>query len=199
MKDIMGTMMDLARRGHFVIEQTESGGVFGMFTSTDFIFHRADDATGDLLPYEETLMRGLFPRKRKETSLSDLRNKFYEHIGAIHEQMYRELVKRGYYTRSPQTTRNMWLFGGIGLLLLAGGAFWVGMMLTFISPFMWVPAFGIGLVGVAAMAASSAMPAKTPKGAQEAARWNAFRRYLSNIERYADLEQVTDQFDKYIG
>jgi hypothetical protein len=42
------------------------------------------------------------------------------------------------------------------------------------------------------------MPAKTRKGSELAARWKAFRRYLREIERYTDLAQATDQFEKYL-
>src|SRR6185295_3431970 len=42
------------------------------------------------------------------------------------------------------------------------------------------------------------MPAKTPKGAQEAARWRAFRQYLRNIKKYTDLQQAADQFERYM-
>ena len=43
------------------------------------------------------------------------------------------------------------------------------------------------------------MPAKTVKGAQEAAKWRAFRHYLKNIEQYSDIRQAAQQFDKFIG
>jgi hypothetical protein len=199
MKDILGTMLDLARRGYLVIEQTSGGGVLGMFENTEFHFHRTDKDSGSLRGYEKALLRGLFPGKRTDTKLSDLRNKFYKVIPAIKEQMYRDLVKQGYFTRSPETTRNLWLFGGIGLMVLAGIGFWGGLAATVISPLMVAPPIGVGLVGLVMAVASQAMPAKTPKGAQEAARWQAFRTYLKNIESYTDLSQVTDHFEKYIG
>jgi uncharacterized membrane protein YgcG len=42
------------------------------------------------------------------------------------------------------------------------------------------------------------MPAKTRKGSEEAAKWQAFRTYLANIEKYRDLKEATDQFEKYL-
>jgi len=199
MKDILGTMLDLARRGYLVIEQTTKGGVLGMFESTEFHFHRTDKDSSDLRGHETSLLRGLFPGNRQDTELSDLRNKFYKVIPSIKEQMYRDLVRQGYFVRSPETTRNLWLFGGIGLLALAGVGFWLGLAGMSISPLMVAPPIGLGLVGFVMMGTSQAMPAKTPKGAQEAAQWQAFRTYLKNIERYTDLSQATDQFEKYIG
>jgi uncharacterized membrane protein len=56
----------------------------------------------------------------------------------------------------------------------------------------------IGLIGLAAVVAGGAMPAKTDKGSEAAARWNAFKNYLKRIEQLADLEKVGDQFEKYL-
>ena len=68
-----------------------------------------------------------------------------------------------------------------------------------ISPLAVLPAFGLGITGLVALIAASFMPAKTPKGSQEAARWRAFRTYLQNIKAYTDLKQASDQFEKYIA
>jgi uncharacterized membrane protein len=57
----------------------------------------------------------------------------------------------------------------------------------------------LGITGLVTVIAASFMPAKTLKGAQDAARWNAFRNYLKNITKYADIQQATDQFERYIG
>jgi hypothetical protein len=43
------------------------------------------------------------------------------------------------------------------------------------------------------------MPRKTPKGAEEAARWLAFKRYLQDVEKYTNLEEATAIFDRYLA
>jgi len=43
------------------------------------------------------------------------------------------------------------------------------------------------------------MRSRTAAGEQESAKWKAFRTYLANINKYTDLKQATDQFEKYIG
>ena len=199
MKDVMGTLVDLAQRGYLTIEQTQTGGVFGMFEKTEFVFHREDKSTADLRPYEITLLDGVFGSKRT-VQLSDLRNKFYKKIPAIKEQLYREQVAQGYFKRAPNVTRNLWLAGAIGLIVLAGGLFFVGIAAAeTVSPFAFMPGFGLGITGVALLLASQFMPAKTDKGAQEAAKWRAFRRYLQNVERYSDVAEAAKQFDRYMG
>ncbi len=197
MQDIMATLIDLARRGFIVIEQTATGG---LFSHVEFIFHRTDQDTGQLYPYEQALLRGIFSGYGNTTRLSDLRNKFYTKIPAIKTGLYREVVRNGYFSQSPDTTRSIWTMVGIAILVVAGlvgyGAY---TLLWRLSPLAVLPAFGLGLTGLAALIAANYMPAKTPKGSQEAARWRAFRTYLQNIKKYADLQQASDQFERYIA
>ena len=42
------------------------------------------------------------------------------------------------------------------------------------------------------------MPRKTAKGARAAVQWNAFKNYLKNIEKYAQVKDAQDQFEKYL-
>jgi uncharacterized membrane protein YgcG len=198
MQDILATLVDLARQGYFVIEQTDKSSVLGMFASTEFEFHRTDKPATDLKGFEETLLNGLFPRGRQDTSLSDLRTKFYQYIPAIKEQMYTEVVKKDYFKRSPETTRNLWIFGGIGLAVLAAVAFWGALQVMIVSSLIILPPIGLGIVGMVAAGFGIYMPAKTLKGAQEAARWRAFRKYLEHIEKYTDLKEAAAQFEKYL-
>lgn len=200
MRDIMGTLIDLARRGYFVIEQTQES-TFGLFKKTGFTFHRTDKSADGLRGFESTLLRGLFPKGRKETDLDDLKQKFYTHIPAIKKQMYGELVRAKYFERSPDTTRTIWwTIGGVGLALAAGG-FWVGLsvdIMTLITPVAWLPALGLGIVAATALLFADAMPAKTERGAQQAALWRAFKRYLENIRRFTDVDDADQRFEQYM-
>jgi hypothetical protein len=42
------------------------------------------------------------------------------------------------------------------------------------------------------------MPRKTPQGAEEAAKWLAFKRYLQTIEKHGDLEAAKDKFEEFL-
>jgi hypothetical protein len=42
------------------------------------------------------------------------------------------------------------------------------------------------------------MPAKTRKGAEDAAKWNAFREYLVNLDKYDSAEKAAANFDDYL-
>lgn len=197
MRDVMAVLIDLAQRGYIVIEQTQES-VLGVFKSTDFTFHRTEKPADDLRGFERSMLDGLFPGRREETKLSDLKEKFYKHIGGIRQQLYTALVEAGYFTRSPETTRNLWIGVGIVGLIVATAWFWLLRGQTLISPVIWLPAFGIGAAGATALLFSNAMPAKTAKGAQQAALWRAFMRYLSNLDQYKDLKTASANFDQYM-
>lgn len=198
MRDIMATLVDLARRGYFVIEQTGGGGAMGLFSHTEFEFHRTDKPADDLRGYEATLLRGLFPAGRTETSLTQLREKFYQYIPAIKQQMYTELITNGYFTRSPETTRNLWTWGGIIIMILASVMFWGARYITLVSPFIIVPPVGLGMVGAAAALFGNYMPAKTQKGAQDAVKWRAFLRYLQNVKKFTAVDTAASRFDEFV-
>ncbi|MCB0236142.1 MAG: DUF2207 domain-containing protein, partial [Anaerolineae bacterium] len=38
----------------------------------------------------------------------------------------------------------------------------------------------------------------TPKGAEEAAKWLAFKRYMENLEQYTKVEEAQEIFDRYL-
>jgi hypothetical protein len=42
------------------------------------------------------------------------------------------------------------------------------------------------------------MPRRTAKGAQEQRRWEAFRNYLKDLDRFQDLEAAQETFEKYL-
>jgi uncharacterized membrane protein YgcG len=201
MQDIMSTLVDLAQRGCYVIEQRSAGGIMGMFASSDFVFHRSDTSPETLASHEQTMMRGLFGGKH-ETSLSDLRQKFYQYIPAMKQQLYNEAVERGYFERSPETIRTNWMWGGAALMVIGFGMIALAhsvSLLVLLSPYLpFIPA-GLIVIGASAALASGAMPARTATGAQEAAKWRAFRHYLENIEKYTDISEAAQKFDKLIG
>ncbi|MGD8967718.1 MAG: DUF2207 domain-containing protein, partial [Anaerolineae bacterium] len=78
MQDIIGTLVDLARRGYLTIEEKEEHGFFST-SNYDFTFHRTGENVNSLLPYERKLLSAVF-KGRDSRRMSDLRNKFYTSI-----------------------------------------------------------------------------------------------------------------------
>ncbi len=204
LRDVLSTIVDLARRGYLVIEENRNEGFLGFGARTTFTFKRTAKPPSDQLRrYEQTLLTKLFGRKM-EVEMEALKNKFYVHIPTIQNQLYDEVVKEGFFEASPQTVRRRWMWFGGTLLALAvfGGPFLlaaVGMgELTGLPEGLACVPMALGLVGLVMLIAGPQMPAKTVKGAEEAAKWRAFRNYLQNIRQYTDIEKVTDQFNEYL-
>ncbi len=198
MKDIVATLVDLARRGALTMEEAHTEGLFGIGSSRDFFF-RANpefDQTS-LRPYERTLLSRVIGQG--ENRLSSLKNKFYTAIPAIEKQMYAEAVKEGFFPSSPQGIRARYAGIGTALLLIAfvGGFILIERFFDF-SAGVVLPPVALGFVGLLTMGVSGIMPAKTRKGAEEAVRWRAFETYLRDLPRFQKLEEATGWFDQYL-
>lgn len=187
MTDILSTLVDLARRGYLTMTETKS----------DFVYTHTGKSFDDLREYEQMMMRGIFNRK-KTTKLSDLKYKFSHRLPVIREELYDEMTELKFFNRSPESIRRAYLFLGFAILAIAvltaivvNGAF---------SGVATAICVGIALVpaALAMLYTSTHMPRKTHDGAEEAIKWNAFYAYLKDIEKYTDLEEATDQFEKYL-
>ncbi|HEY77315.1 MAG TPA: DUF2207 domain-containing protein, partial [Thermoflexia bacterium] len=189
LRDILATVVDLARRGYMIIEET----------SGDFVFERTGKPDDDLAPFEKRVLKLLTPSKGKKKKLSQLRNRFYRSIPKITEELYDEIVRRGFFRSRPDRVRKRYTRLGIASLVASAA---VGCLLAvFLAKYTDAALCpSVGLVGmtIPLFVVARYMPVKTRKGAEEAARWRAFKRYLQEIERYTDLKEAVDRFGDYL-
>jgi hypothetical protein len=61
-----------------------------------------------------------------------------------------------------------------------------------------VPFVAVAVIGVVVMLVAKAMPKKSAKGAETAAKWRAFKRYLDDIEQYEQVGEATEIFNRYL-
>src|SRR5206468_10922331 len=100
---------------------------------------------------------------------------------------------------SPKAVRYRNVAGGVLFFLLAGAlAFAAFTFAESISPFLWIFPVAFGAIGVVRLATAGIMPRKTDFGAEEAAKWRAFGRYLEQIQRYTDVQAAADKFQQYL-
>jgi uncharacterized membrane protein len=197
-QDVVATMIDLARRGYLIIDEESEKGFAGLITRQDFVFERTDKEWADLREYERALLRKLFGRSQTRR-MSELKNKFYTVLPKIRDGLYDAAVDVGYFRSRPDRTRRIYsILGVIAAVLALGVIIFLSALLAEWVDTIWCPGVGL-LVGAIALAiVGQVMPAKTKKGAEAAARWEAFREYLKEIESYTDLEQATDLFERYL-
>jgi uncharacterized membrane protein YgcG len=198
-RDAISTIIDLAHKGYMAIEETQNEGVFGFGRSSTFTFKRSDKPLNDLRPFEQKMINKLFGGDRMERTMDSLRYTFYTTIAEIQSDLYRELVTEGLFDTNPDSTRNGWSALSIIILAIAGvvGFALLSLAERYSYVLLLLP-IAIGVVGVAAMIIGPAMPAKTRKGAEEAAKWKAFYEYLRNLDKYTQVQEATDQFERYL-
>jgi len=180
-RDVLGTLLDLARRGYLVIEQgNKSGG---------FVLHRTDKPVdSEMAVYERLMLDNMF-RTGETRSLSDLGQKFYTTTEQIQPQLITTLLQKGYIKKRPGAVRLGWY--GLGMLcFLVFGAAAVATSLLLalglgLSPAITIlPALVFLMLTVFYFVVAGMMPSRTPEGEQESAKWKAFKHYLENLKRY---------------
>lgn len=192
-RDVIATVVDMGRKRNLLMQETDRGG---LFSSKDFEYTK----TGNNVDwtFEGMVMNALF-NGGNAVRLSSLKNNFYKDLPAIYEQMYSELVRVGLFPENPQSVRVRNYAGGIGLLVLAGLALAAAFVLgSSIGYMIFALPFAIGIVGIAWLVTAGAMPRKTDKGSDEAAKWRAFGRYLQDMQRYTNVQAAADKFQQYL-
>jgi hypothetical protein len=201
-QDVVATMIDLGHRGVLKMDEIKDEGFLGFGGSRDFKLTLVNPALATA-PFETRLLKALFGSTldaNETAKLSDVKSRFTTAQPEIKKELYDELVSRGYFPRSPEATRSSWRSGavmvGVALIVLA---FIFGGALTNLAPLVWIPIVVLGIIVLAVFLLSSAMPRKTESGAEAAAKWRAFRRYLEDIDKYEKLDEAKEIFDKYLA
>lgn len=189
MSDIISTLVDLARRGFLTITEEKR----------NHIFNRTEKSIEDLRPYEKKFLHHVFGN-RTERSLKSLKYKFAEKLPELRKMLYEELASEELVPRSPDSVRGSYGCASWVILIAAVGSFFaLPSILGETVATAICPAFAIGLTGVALLITSRFMPVKSKKGTLAAAKWDAFKEFLQNAERYGDLGEATDIFEKYLA
>ena len=184
MNDIVATVIDMAVRGYLTINEVAPDGILGSLDEksfaakalrslgvgmTDWNLIRTAKPPGDLVPYEQSVMDGVFEDGVSARRMSDLHNEFYKHLPTIKKGIYTLLIQLGLFRRNPETTRGWYIAGGIGTMIFAVA---LGIKTSNV-----VLGVGIGLLAVMLLIFSNFMPAKTAEGAL---RW----REVKGLEEY---------------
>jgi uncharacterized membrane protein len=192
-KEIIATIVDLARRGYLEITDTEKKGLLGKSTT---IFTRTkgfDDLTG----FEARVANALFDSKHPDQVTSvQLKNNFYTHVQPICNEIYKQVTTTGLFHSNPNKARGRWFGYGVAAAVILG-------IITFILAKTEVGGWGWFLAGsiIAVLIVwffAPHMPQRTAKGAAEQRKWQAFRNYLKDLTRYQDMATAKENFEKYL-
>jgi hypothetical protein len=151
--DIIGTILDLAVRGHLLITQlpSESG-------HTDWMLTRRKGGD-EVAPFETRLLDAIAPAGG-EIRVSQLAASVVPAVAAVQSDMYDEVVSRGWFSRRPDQVRAFW-----------ARIAWVVLGVAVVVLLLLVAFTTFGLLGLALLAAAlglmfvgQEMPARTSSG-----------------------------------
>lgn len=203
-RDVLATLIDWAQRGVLTIRATPQGNLT-TDPNDDYVFERIENAPPLTHQYERELMQRLFKGETRR-GMQYIREKFTDSLDTMFDSLYNELKTDEYFATRPDRVRGQyrrmaWLL----LVLICPAAFLFQVVALFLisdDAFFSLPALApwlaLGIVLLALLYVSRFLPRKTRRGSDAAARWNAFRRYLENIDRYANVAEAHAQFEKYL-
>lgn len=196
LRDVLATVVDLCRRGELRMVEEVEEGFLGLAGRRDFRFHHTPTGAA-LAPFEAAVLAALLDGKSSRR-MSQMRNSFYQELPALQTRFYEGVVTAGLFDESPETVRDRYRWLGCGGVILTVLLTLVAALLGGWMPALWLLPVVLGLLSLGAFLASQFMPRKSAAGAEAAARWAAFRNYLANIDRYRDLQEAQDVFDRYL-
>lgn len=193
-RDVIATVVDMGRKGNLTIQETQQAGFLS--SSQDFEYRQV--GTQVEYRFEQMLLDSMFGGGN-DITLSSLKNTFYSKLPPIYDEMYRSLVALKYFPENPKAVRNRNMALGFGLIVLGVILFGIGVTVGLVlTSFGMLPGIAVGLIGVALLITSRAMPRKTDFGAEETAKWRAFGNYLSQMQKYTDVQAAADKFQQYL-
>lgn len=152
--DIAATILDLAIRGHLLITELQPADAY---SPLDWLITRRADGHDRLADYEQSLVDAIDPAGGVLVSQLET---LTAALPQMQDQLYDEVVERGWYQRRPDDVRSG--FGRLGWLAVAGAAVALVMLVIFTS----YGILGLVLVGLAAgfLMLSGRLPARTAQG-----------------------------------
>lgn len=200
-EDIAGTIIDLAYRGYLKIKEKEQEKVLGITVGQkEYELIRTDKKDG-LDKIEGDILQAIFNGKESTTTKEMIKTFPYKY-NAIVSSIYKEMVTKGYFKESPQSTIAKYV--GFGIFLLAFsvvGLFILSGILTELLGYFTVftIALPFAILGLALAIFAKFMPAKTEIGSQVYAKILGFKMYLHTAERFRLQNLGPEEFEKYLS
>ncbi|MBV7328225.1 DUF2207 domain-containing protein [Chloroflexi bacterium TSY] len=201
----LASIFQLATQGLYQIEMDEQVMITRLYEDELKVDEELTLEDGDrvrISPYQARLfnvLRPILPLDEK-TPLTKIYRRFAELLPTIYELMGQEA--NAYFNGLPNQTRHRWLVTAQWIIILGA----IGGLLAWFASFEFTglialgPALAAVIVGAAGTFVSRWMPQRTSAGAQEAARWEPFKEYLANLNRYAsqaDAQKILDRYFAY--
>jgi hypothetical protein len=195
-RDITSTMVDLAVRGYFKIEETAEKAL--LFTHKDYIFHLLkprEQWGADLAPHERVMLENVFAGGA-DTRLSDLKNRFYTAVPIIRQDIMSALKTKGIYLLDPESANGYSIAAAVGTLIVFAVLQYFGWANFFNS----IPLLILcGLISaVIWWLFARVMTAKTMKGARARIAVLGFQEFMNRVDGERLKKMPPTAFEKYL-
>jgi uncharacterized membrane protein YgcG len=192
--EISATVVHLAVRRYLYLEEIPAGN---FWSNRDWKLTKLPTPGEDNLnPYERKLLQGIFTGAN-EVKLSDLKYSFTPTYRQLINDLYEEMVAKGWYRKDPNRARSAWRIGGMTLLIV--GAVLAGSSLGNGQAGLALLFGGFAVAGLILRLSARAMPGRTAKGSAMHLRVQGFKRYLETAEaEQLQFEASEDIFSRYL-
>lgn len=199
--DVTATLVDLAVRGHLVIEEREESKLLGLTSDRHYAFERrtGPEEWKELHGYERRLLSSLFGGgSRRKVELADLEDEFYRKLPGIRNALFDRLVELGYYRERPDHVRGRYFVAAavVVALAFAAGIFLQRSFLVSLPTML----LGGGLSAAVVAGFGWFMPARTPAGARALEQALGFEEFLERVEedRFRRMIRGPEDFERYL-
>jgi uncharacterized membrane protein YgcG len=173
-RDISASIVGLAVKGYIKIEEVKKEGL--ILDPADYYLKKEKEPDEKLSLFEKTLMERVFAGGLHGIEVSGMKNNFYKNLDMLKETLYEGLVQKGYFLKSPDKVRNIYIVSAIGVTIL------LIIAMVALSGTGWAFLSAI-LAGIPVFAFGRAMPAKTKAGASAYMDIMGFREFLNRAEK----------------
>jgi len=175
--------------------------MMGLLHNKEYVFHlkKGLQEWPGLKAHELALLAGIFSNgAQTDVDLSSLQNVFYKNLPGIKNNIFDELMERGYFQHRPDYVRSGYVTGGIvlGFLLIFIGNTLSQKMGMAIAPFFVAAILSGGIIA----GFGWFMPARTADGVKALAGVLGFEDFLSHVEagRMDRISQTPETFEKFL-
>jgi uncharacterized membrane protein len=196
-RDITSTLIDLAVKGYLKIIEHEDKILFLSHKDYTLRLMKPRSEWQGLAAHETEVLNNIFPEvTAEETTLSNLKNRFYVALPSIREEIMGALKAKDLYSTDPESAKGLAL---VGVLVVALPFLWLqltGAIRLGNSPL--VLGVGIALSILIVYLFGHHLAAKTVRGARTRVECLGFKEFMTRVDGDRIKRMPPDTFEKFL-